>query len=381
MAFAPKRVFILGAGFSRPAGFPLATELTDEMVARLSVDDDDDDEDGLGSFARHIDGVHQWITRSESISALNIEEFYDYATVTAERLRMDHQTATVDRTAGETAYVLATDIDVWLSYIDDELLEVLLDYDDKAYLAPIVRFGRSLRPGDTIVTFNYDRLVERALSEIGVPADLGLDPEADDGAIRVLKLHGSMDWLMFRRSQRQDDTDLRRIYSKQDVNREGPDRIAGPSGEDEYDFELYQVCGERLTRLIRQRALIQVDHRWGLAGLGPRKRVSRVPGLGAVWERARRALFEADQITVVGFSFSPFDRFAQIEFARVAAGRDRAGVAPPRVAVIDPALIADNGRVSAWGQGLIDRVESVFRPVHAIGARHENFDWASLDRL
>lgn len=77
---------------------------------------------------------------------------------------------------------------------------------------------------------------------------------------------------------------------------------------------------------------------------------------------------------VVGFSFSQYDRFAQIEFARVAAGRAENGAPAPRVTVIDPMLTSESGN----GNALIQRIEAVFRPVTPVCANHQNFDWNTL---
>lgn len=372
-----KRAFVLGAGFSRPAGFPLATHLTDEVLDSLRQLVGEDYE--LFDFADHVRRLHKWLTRSEALPALNIEEFYEYATVYAEQLRMEQHRATVGRDAGETPYTHADDLITMLSYMDEHLLEVLLEHENTADLAAIERFASILRPGDTVVTFNYDRLVERCLTKLGVPWSFGMDDD-QPGSIRILKMHGSLDWICFARNERRERKNMRRLFAKKDVNRERDGQAQTErSGEDEYDFELFQIRDdEGLRGWIEQRALIQHDHRWGLAGLGPQKRVSLVPGLGVVWEHARQALYHADQIVVVGFSFSPFDRLAQIEFARVAGGRDENGATAPRVTVIDPALISEGGQIPAWGVGLIQRIEAVFRPVTPVGAFHENFDWGTL---
>jgi hypothetical protein len=108
------------------------------------------------------------------------------------------------------------------------------------------------------------------------------------------------------------------------------------------------------------------EFRWGLAGLGPRKRVSQIPGLGLVWEKARKAIYYADLIVIVGFSFSGFDRLAQIEFARAMAGRFESGEPLPRVVVIDPN--ADSA--------LMQRINSVFRPVEPIPCCHQEVEWS-----
>lgn len=374
---SPKRVFILGAGFSKAAGFPLATELTDEVLDALRKRVREDHE--LFKFADHVSQLHRWITRSNTLTPLNIEEFYDYASVYIERLRMEQHCATVGRDAGETPWTHSTDLRTSLSHMDRYLINVILEYEDRAELDVVDRFVACLGSDDALITFNYDRLIERCLSNRGTPWSFWTDENQHTGRIPVLKMHGSLDWICLARDQSPQQHGLIPLYSKKDANRERAESAPIRTGENEYDFELFHIKeDDRLRKLIKIRSLIQYDHYWGLAGLGPLKRPSLVPGLGFVWAHARRVLFNADEIVIVGFSFSGYDRLAQIEFARVMAGRDENSVSPPRIVVIDPALQPVSGDIPPDGQALIARIENVFRPVEPIGKFHEDFDWKSL---
>src|SRR6266850_336207 len=96
------RVFILGAGFSKPAGFPLATELTDAVLAEFQKISGNDHP--IFAFAADVRRLHRWITRSSAMPHLNIEVFYDYASYYAERFRFEHHLEVVGRDAGDTAF-------------------------------------------------------------------------------------------------------------------------------------------------------------------------------------------------------------------------------------------------------------------------------------
>lgn len=76
-----------------------------------------------------------------------------------------------------------------------------------------LRFAHGLQPNDTIVTFNYDTLMERSLTRVGKPfrlfpsryREVGIGTaEVDDSVeeIRLYKVHGSIDW--FDRSRYKD---------------------------------------------------------------------------------------------------------------------------------------------------------------------------------
>lgn len=68
-----------------------------------------------------------------------------------------------------------------------------------------LNFARRLRPGDIVLTFNYDTLLERALDEVGSPYRLFLThySKVEHGVfgttrketeVTILKVHGSIDW-------------------------------------------------------------------------------------------------------------------------------------------------------------------------------------------
>ncbi len=69
-------------------------------------------------------------------------------------------------------------------------------------------FAKKLKPGDTVLTFNYDLLLEHALEKVGTPYRLfpdrfkevypegggTTDFERELSEVLILKLHGSLDW-------------------------------------------------------------------------------------------------------------------------------------------------------------------------------------------
>ena len=71
-----------------------------------------------------------------------------------------------------------------------------------------LRFAERLRPGDCVVTFNYDRILEIALDTAGTPyrrfpmryiacydMHSEVDSERDAQEVLVLKVHGSVNWV------------------------------------------------------------------------------------------------------------------------------------------------------------------------------------------
>ncbi len=81
-----KRVFILGAGFSKMAGMPLATDLTNDLFEKFREYDQKDALEWLGYLQQRID----WLREGKSKS-INIEEVFDLAQFDIELWKMRQQ--------------------------------------------------------------------------------------------------------------------------------------------------------------------------------------------------------------------------------------------------------------------------------------------------
>jgi hypothetical protein len=187
------RLFILGAGFSRGAGLPLAHELWSEVRRRASRL-----EGRAGKFGRDIQSYIEFRRRTEGLHLseddIPFEQFMEF-------LDLEHFLGlrgkdTWSDDGNETTIVVKH----LISQIIIELL-IALPAIPVAYL----EFARRLRPDDIVFTFNYDTLLERACDEVGTTYRLSLttygEVEGDfgtvdstDEAVRILKVHGSVDW-------------------------------------------------------------------------------------------------------------------------------------------------------------------------------------------
>jgi hypothetical protein len=86
--------------------------------------------------------------------------------------------------------------------------QILTESMPKAIPSLYENFGRKLKPGDTVLTFNYDILLERTLDKIGMPYRLfpdrfkevyesgggSIDIDRQYSEVLIFKLHGSLDW-------------------------------------------------------------------------------------------------------------------------------------------------------------------------------------------
>jgi len=355
-----KRVFILGAGFSVPAGMPLATELLPLLETKLQLDEMRQWLDGLGERLAWLSGINQ----QAGSFKLNIEQVFHYAHFDMEVHRLRQHLAPVGRQDGpETPWNYAESIRAWLSYLEEALHDVIFETEEQGNLMPITRWAETVKAADSVVTFNYDTLVERALTGCGKTWNHGTGREGDSG-IAVFKLHGSIDWIVAHRSECFSKLDL--VFDKENANRSEQN-----TGHIEDDCRLWRCwTRQQLQEWISGCDVQSIpDHgsprTVGIAGLGAYKELHQIPGLGRVWTRGMRALYKADVGVVVGFSMSDFDAMAQMQFAEVARRRWSEN-RPLCVIVIDP---CDNDATR-------DRFRRVFRSVEFVNSHHETVDWS-----
>jgi len=359
-----KRVFVFGAGFSKPAGLPLATELLPLLIKKLELDE-------MRKWLENLSNLLNWLSgndeQTESFS-VNIEQVFHSAHFDAEVHRLRQHLSSVGRGDGPgTPWNRAESIDRWLSYLEDALRDVIHDCGEQADIQPIKRWAQVVGEHDAVMTFNYDTLVEQALTVEHKAWNHGIECDEDTG-IPVFKLHGSIDWIVAHRSESFPKHDL--LFDKTNTNQSD-----GKTGHVEDDYRLWRCCTQKqLKKWIEGRDLQKVPEcasfrKVGIAGLGAYKELHRVPGLGSVWARGMRSLDQADLAVIVGFSMSDFDALTQMQFAEVARVRSQKS-RPLRVIVVDPR--ADDETK--------DRFRRVFRnhSVEFVPEKHEQADWSQL---
>lgn len=161
------RVFVLGAGFSRENRIPLARELFQPLIefGCANLPEETREFRAILEFARALTGAQE----------PDLERFL---TLHAGGWWLWRQ-------------VPANPPDV--KAIPEKLTRQLALYMSRFTLdrsGPIGQFARSLAPGDVVVTFNWDTLLEQALRRLGRPFSYG----SNESKISLLKLHGSCDW-------------------------------------------------------------------------------------------------------------------------------------------------------------------------------------------
>lgn len=186
------RIFFLGAGFSRPAGLPLATELfpliQNNIEARWGLDT---------KFRRDLGHYLDYRKACSGIDdgePVDFEQFMSY-------LDIEHylglRGSKTWSSEGNESQIMMRKALGQIIHDRTPTSDKLPDY--------YYRFADCLSVHDTVLTTNYDIVLERALEHVGKPyrhyphryKDVGKHYNTIDSDIEevaVLKLHGSVDW-------------------------------------------------------------------------------------------------------------------------------------------------------------------------------------------
>ena len=188
------RIFILGAGFSKEAGLPLASQLWAKILKRAKSQ-----QMWSETFRRDMKDYLEFQQRCGgkqlTEEKVNFEDFMGV-------LDIEHYLGLRGSDTWSDEGNMSTILVKWL------LGQILAEHTPSAdNIPPLYRdFAAQLQPDDYVFSFNYDLLLERALDAVHKPYRLfpfhNRAVDKDGGAwvdnsrqeVTLLKLHGSIDW-------------------------------------------------------------------------------------------------------------------------------------------------------------------------------------------
>lgn len=277
-----RTTWILGAGFSRPLGGPLLGHMltpASQMQVRAAFPKQDAAyapfySDSMGLVyalyerfgPRAEPSQRHWEDAEAFLEALDIAASGATPNATAgvleilvRRIRISGAVPPLPAIAQAARRVLAAECSAFLKDADPR----------SEKWAPYKTWARSLMPGDTVISFNYDLVVETARDAAGGVIQEVVPPvhaaEPDD--VPLLKLHGSVDW--------------RRVET-------------GLEKADRKDFAL--TCPQ--DDLV-------------IASPGPTKQHVTAAALESIWREALIRIEHAQVIVFVGYRFPPTDSQAR----------------------------------------------------------------------
>ncbi len=301
-----KRLFVLGAGFSKPAGLPLAEKLLQLVRHEVNSyyqrrgDWDGTLEQEINEWTSlypnesvDLERVLAYSHRKYYLRLLGSDEFYEHGSRSIVAARKAIQKILIEATPSDTPRLYR-------------------------------EFVQRLSPNDVVLTFNYDTLLEQALDNINLPYTM--TPEwwicqnslsSGQKYVDLLKLHGSIDWydrhyyddaISRRADQGVSVPDLDPIFGPQ--RRVQPEPLCrGPVG-------LHgQHILPRVFRVPNHSKLFPFEEGLGsnvvpfVLPLAHDKLLGHDPILD-LWENMHRTSDSFSAIIVIGYSMPPYDSYA-----------------------------------------------------------------------
>jgi hypothetical protein len=204
--------YILGAGASAHAGYPLASTLLQALSGWL--DGKGDAEHWIGWCRNRIKQVRETFGSLDDFEGIlgKLEDFGDKrvrpsgpATYQQDPKDISHDLA--ERMRGHCADAVHASTQFtgfYPQYLRSDLITGLREYfyeieTNRSFEIAYNRFARDIKPGALIITLNYDVAVERALAKAGkwdVGTGYGYTAFVDSAPspTTVYKLHGSVNW-------------------------------------------------------------------------------------------------------------------------------------------------------------------------------------------
>ncbi len=266
------KVFIFGAGASKPAGLPLGRDLYGSLRAYILKRSGEDDK-YLGVACRLKDLEQQGVLGNSDDFELDLT-------------RLDVR-------------IKSKDAPPLFRTVRQELADILTDHfnalqnemaTDTARLSYFEDFAQThIHEGDAIITFNYDCLLERVLHALGLwtiedgygfPRTLtnsSLEQPEGKSPCKVLKLHGSVGWVSS-------------VINFDFFVQEEPLAFVGyPEARD----SAYKKFGGRRATILPSYVKVLATY-----------------PLPQLWREAAERLREASEITIIGYSMPAADSAA-----------------------------------------------------------------------
>jgi hypothetical protein len=314
------RVFILGAGVSASSGIAIADRILREAMLKLVHAD----------YSR-ADRVHRLLGYlypnfdEQMRNYPNIEDFLNLLEM-AKRFNTEEFIASEMWSKKKLEEVEA----ITLRAVTDYIWSLMGKKEKQRHIRDFVH--RSLRVGDTIITFNWDLTVERALEEH--PRDPGFlytySRNRKEKSFSLLKPHGSIDW--FPRKA------LRNLASEAEVGNLDSELCYYP----QFD----RAANPDLTEIPPVIVPPVASKEFGFEYL---KRT---------WRFVFRAVSDAQELHIIGYSLPREDQFARLVFRRAVRNNivkaSRRNEKPVKVLVVNPDPAAERVFSRLVGRGVED---------------------------
>lgn len=272
------RVFIIGAGVSASCGIAVANQILREAVMRMESRD-----------SAKTDRIHKLLQYlypnfDESIRNYpNIEDFLNLLEM-AKKFNSEEFIASSAWSKPKLEEVKRFTLQAVTDYIWDRMA----DAGKQRVVHEFVR--QNLREGDTIITFNWDLTFERALENY--PGDPGFlytySTDRDEKHFSLLKPHGSIDWF--------DEAAVKGLVSRSEIGSLDKRVCYYPRFDRAKNPKLVDIPPMIVPPVTEKE--FEIDF------------------LKRTWRFVYRAVSNATELHIIGYSLPREDQFARLVFRR-----------------------------------------------------------------
>lgn len=313
-------IFIIGAGFSKPAGYPLGQELFAEIIKeakRLNPKEVNLYENilkpDIDNFLEYkVKTTHSKFTEDK----IDFEEFVSYLDV---QHILDLRGSDTWSEEGNRSQILIRNLIAKVFHrcwknIEKETFEIYKN------------FASRLQPADYVLTFNYDTLLERACEAQNIPYRLyptrfksirpsvGIVAAEDRNEVVILKMHGSIDWFDITNYEKGEK------YFRQNKHFQQKDHVVFGDYKTFWPVKIidepyFQNSG--LQKVYRINKLDEYFQRATLVEESPlivSPSFSKLPYLNPLtdfWSGLNRSGGSNKMITIIGFSLPAYDEYVR----------------------------------------------------------------------
>ncbi len=313
-----RKVIVLGAGTSKSFGLPLADKLLQDMIAWHRARGNNSQLERIFKFLEYFYPAFRrnrsWFPPAEDVLAM-MEVALEYYKIRSPISRGNFWRDDEVRNRRSTFLRL--------------LCEYLWSFQEKIQLKEFSLFREFVRANGTkviYITFNYDLLLESALSAEQIPFSYTLQFNSDE--VAVLKPHGSINWFN-KGTKLRDDVDVFDLGTH--VDQRGM--------EESNPDDCIQVCLTLDSKLLGFR-------KWKEPVIIPPTPMKQVenPDLKRIWASFSSAIHATPRLEIIGYSLPAADRLARLVLRK--AG-------PPhhhnrRIMVVNPGRVKKIYRDAIW---------------------------------
>jgi hypothetical protein len=304
-------VFILGAGASAQAGAPLMSGFLDK-AAELHTRNPTYREDAkfdLVFKARHmLQAVHSKV----DFDIHNLESIFSAFEMAKMigRLGNLHPEQEIDKLPSALRHVITRTLIETVRFKRDKAAFMApIPYPDFAQLIlDYIEQGRQC----SIITFNYDIAVDCAFAYSGKELDYGFGDSWKRRAVRLMKMHGSLNWV--KRSNLECEDPIYRMPLT--FTRDDPERLHVVEKGADDGLDVIHYLSKSTCPSCQQKLPIEpliVPPTWD--------KTQHQNEIASVWRKAGEELSDAESIFVCGYSLPSTDQFFRYLFALGTTGK------------------------------------------------------------